>query len=79
MEEPIYRYEGKLYSDKYWADDTTKYAGDVSNLIDLLAEKGKINTDTITYYCLRNSDVYTDDPYKLLQDNLDELGVEVEE
>ena len=78
---PIYKYEGKLYSDKYWADDTAKYAGDVSVLIDLLVEKGKINVDIITCYYLRNSnsDVYTDNPYELLQDNLDKLGVEVGE
>ena len=79
--EPIYKYGGKLYSDKYWADDTAKYAGDVSDLVDLLVKKGKINVDTITYYYLRdsNSDVYTDDPNKLLQESLDELGVEMEE
>ena len=81
MEGPVYKYEGKLYSNEYWTDDTAKYAGDVSDLIDLLVKKGKINVDIITCYYLRdsNSDVYTDDPNRLLQDNLDELGVEVEE
>ena len=79
MEGPVYKYEGKLYSNEYWTDDTAKYAGDVSDLIGLLAEKGKINIDTITYYYLRDSDVYTEDPYEFLRDNLEELGVEVEE
>ena len=79
MEEYVYKYEGKLYSNEYWTDDTAKYAGDVSDLIDLLVKKGKINVDIITCYYLRDSDVYTEDPYEFLRDNLEELGVEVEE
>ena len=81
MEEPVYKYKGKLYSNKSWTDGTAKYAGDVSDLINLLVKKGKINVDIITCYYLRdsNSDTYTDSPNRLLQYNLDELGVEVEE
>lgn len=76
--EPVYKFNGRLYSNKYWTDDTIDYAGDVPNLIDLLVGKGKINIDTRTYYYLPNSDSYTEDPYELLEENLDKLGVKVE-
>ena len=75
---PIYKYEGKLYSEHYWdyvREEDNPYEGDVIDLIEILEDDDLVYSETV-YYMPEEGDRYSS-PEEIIEDHDAELDVEV--
>ena len=73
---PVYTHKGEKFSEDYWEQDESVYAGDIPRLIERLKNEGEIDVQIITLYRVKGSDNWTENPEEILEDYAKELGVE---
>lgn len=75
---PIYKYEGKLYSEHYWdyvGEGDNPYEGDVINLIEMLEDNDLVYSETV--YHMPEGDYKYSSPEEIIEDYDAELDIEV--